>query len=547
MIKQHSKIEVINRDGWHKEYPLQKSIIHIGSASSNDIILEDPGDSGIAPLHAQLIASGNDNGAYKLVNLANIDIPLGSKGDQVLATRAVLDLVDGETFRLGDFTLIFHGQEAGRGNVATTRRGNGKNIGLSLLIPQTQLVPNRSLEGVIVVSNYGEQGSKFDLELEGLDSAYYDMSPGPLLSPGAKKEVALRIHHRGSKPLAGEWQLTIRATAPKAYPGQQASVSQVIQILPFYQHKLRLIDSDDIQSLSSTNEAVPIQPADDNLQRPIETDLPPKAGDTWNVEPAIESSPPDAPLKLRASAPIQPQSTATTNSVEATPPSQTQDLWDAPVEVAPPLQTQTSLSPQAQDLWEAYNDQSGSDDAVGEAEEKKPEPQPISDVETPPLVTETDNESQSEIAQTGIEPGTSAQVKENPIVETQPEATAVVEEQTEAQPEVTAIEEEQTEDQPVFNNNEIEADDWQEAEAKIIPSEQEPEILKIEANPQAAPEKEAPLEVQTGADSWWTVSTAEVDTVPQTKEQQPLKLKATPPSRAKRKQTSEVEDLWTAD
>jgi hypothetical protein len=36
----------------------------------------------------------------------------------------------------------------------------------------------------------------------------------------------------------------VRATAPSAYPGESATAVQVIQILPFYSHSVRVIPPD---------------------------------------------------------------------------------------------------------------------------------------------------------------------------------------------------------------------------------------------------------------------------------------------------------------
>jgi hypothetical protein len=41
--------------------------------------------------------------------------------------------------------------------------------------------------------------------------------------------------------VAGAQRISIHATAPDAYPGEIASVSQVIQIVPFFKHSIRLV------------------------------------------------------------------------------------------------------------------------------------------------------------------------------------------------------------------------------------------------------------------------------------------------------------------
>jgi len=235
------KINVSDRDGWQKEYPFQKNIVHIGSGPRSDLVLEPGRGAGVAHLHAQLIVSASDSGC-QLVNLGDTDIfiAVGPSDEQALPPRSVTSLVNGTVFRIGDFTLTFYGDESG--DIYDSSSRPSEHIGLDISLPQTRLAANQSLDGVITVSNLGDQtGVQFALELEGLKDDCYSMEPGPLLSAGADRDVSFHIHHRGSKPLAGDRRITIRAAAPQAYPGEQATVSRVVQVLPFYRHKLHLV------------------------------------------------------------------------------------------------------------------------------------------------------------------------------------------------------------------------------------------------------------------------------------------------------------------
>jgi hypothetical protein len=68
------------------------------------------------------------------------------------------------------------------------------------------------------------------------------LEPGPILFPNAEAELALRLHHpRSPEMIAGSHRITIRATAPLAYPNEFAEVTRVIEIVPYFSHKLRLI------------------------------------------------------------------------------------------------------------------------------------------------------------------------------------------------------------------------------------------------------------------------------------------------------------------
>jgi len=236
-MAQGMMIEVLDRQGWRKEVPLQKGIVHIGSDPRNDVLLEPARGTGVDLLHAQLISVANGSG-FQLVNLGDQDIWLGQASDQVVAPRTAVQIADGAVFKVGEFRLILHASGSASGGLG----GAAPHIGLSVLLPQHRLVPNRSLEGAVRVTNRGDRtGAQFNLDLEGFEAGCFEIEPGPILSSGAEKEVSFRLHHRGNKPLAGEVTVTIRASAPQAYPGEEVSVTQTVQVLPLYRHQLRLV------------------------------------------------------------------------------------------------------------------------------------------------------------------------------------------------------------------------------------------------------------------------------------------------------------------
>jgi len=252
-----SSLEITDKDGWRKEYPLNKIITYIGSDAQNDIVLETWHGTGVTARHVQLISLTTEGQGYRLVNLGDTGIRLGESGDRSALPHSFIQLMDGERIRLGDFMLIFHAGESvpsavGSGAVATNvalPRSVGmeptpsKTIGLRLSLPGTRVSPDQPVEGVVHVTNLGNKpGVQFKLAVEGLEQDCYEMGPGPVLFPGAEKATVFRLRHsRKPKPPAGEQRFSIRATAPDAYPGESAVVSQVVQILPFYSHKLRLV------------------------------------------------------------------------------------------------------------------------------------------------------------------------------------------------------------------------------------------------------------------------------------------------------------------
>jgi hypothetical protein len=324
-MNEHVKLEVIDREGWQKELSLERTIVHIGSDPRSDIVLEPARGSGVAPLHAQLIAANSGLG-YQLVNLGDTDILLGASGDQVLPPRSVTRLTDGLVFKLGEFTLIFHCGDEGPSEGFAGAAGDSRYIGLKMSLPQTRLGPKRSLEGQVTVSNIGDRsGAQFNLELEGVEPDCFDIEPGPILAAGAMKEVTFRLYHRGNKPMAGDRRIVIRAAAPHAYPGEEMTVSQTIEILPLYRHSLRLLSPDRVEPAPP----VGAQPAEVRVAPPpaVATEPSPQTEDWWTASPAVTKEPKprvpaagglEATRGAQASAP--PPSGATSPVAEAKPP-----------------------------------------------------------------------------------------------------------------------------------------------------------------------------------------------------------------------------------
>ena len=232
-------IEVMDRAGWRKQFTLSKAIVYIGSDGRNDVVLDSTRGAGVSARHVQLISVSG--AGYRLINMGDTDLQLGVAGDIPLAPRAFIEVGMGDQVRVGDFVLTFQGLAQGPGGAM--RDSTSHSIGLSLSLPSSQLSLAAPLDGVVLVRNLGDRtGVQFKLEADGLDPACVEIGPGPMLFPNAEKEVPFRLHHpRANKPPAGDYRFRIRATAPTAYPGQSASASQTIQIMPYFSHKVRFI------------------------------------------------------------------------------------------------------------------------------------------------------------------------------------------------------------------------------------------------------------------------------------------------------------------
>jgi hypothetical protein len=249
-------IEVTDRDGWRKTFVLEKAIIYVGSDARNDVVLEAGRGSGVARRQLQLIRVSGGAG-FRMINMGDSDVKVGAAGETALAPRAFVELNPGDKVQVGDFTLTFQGEAplmggygdgAGAGDTQIGAGGTDKrsrSIGLRLNLPSNRLGLDKPLEGTVVVRNWGTKtGAQFKLEVDGLDPACLEIGPGPILFPNAEKEVAFRVlHPRAARPPAGDYRLRIRASAPAAYPGESAVVTQVIELLPYYSHKVRLVSA----------------------------------------------------------------------------------------------------------------------------------------------------------------------------------------------------------------------------------------------------------------------------------------------------------------
>ena len=246
-----NRIEITDKDGWRKEFQLQKRLIYIGSDPRNDIVLNAYRGGGVLPRHLQLVFAPGGSVLCSAVNLSQAAIQIGDAGDRQLPPSAAQEVRDGEKYRLGEFDLIFRlGNSKGNAGAMQMRdqwatvpaRQSSKSIGIRAVFTQAALTPELPLDGTITVVNQGNApGVQFKLGVEGLPADCYEIAAAPILFPGAEKGIPIRLFHprRPGVP-AGPIRITIWAEAEEAYPNERVVVTRDLRIMPYFSHTVRL-------------------------------------------------------------------------------------------------------------------------------------------------------------------------------------------------------------------------------------------------------------------------------------------------------------------
>jgi hypothetical protein len=231
------KVSIMDKDGWKREFTLERAIAFIGTDPRCDIVLDAARGGGILARHAQVIGG---EGARRLVNLSEQTI--GLEGDPLpLPPRGVTEILPGSVFQIGDwrFEVLGDGGPLSRRNQVP----GSAHIGARVVLPVATLSAGAPIDGKLLIKNAGDETAvQFRVELNGLPAHCIEVANPPMLFPGAMKELALRLINPGDKSLsAGEHELTARVTAPYAYPGEAAISSARIRVAPNFAHAIRVI------------------------------------------------------------------------------------------------------------------------------------------------------------------------------------------------------------------------------------------------------------------------------------------------------------------
>lgn len=237
-MTQESRIDVINQEGWRKEFTLRRSILYVGSQPGVDIFLPHPE---IAPRHLQFVPSSINRLGYRLINLSGVDVLVrprangGLNAPRVAPPRSSLEIADGDSIDLAGYSLVF------QGGAQTSQVIQARVETIS-----TRVDTDQPLEGAVIIKNAGDKaGVQFLVEIQGWDPKFLQIEPGPVLFPDVEKRCGFRLlHSRQALPVAGEQTVTFIVTAPADYPGESAVMAQVVTVAPFFAHKIRVIAID---------------------------------------------------------------------------------------------------------------------------------------------------------------------------------------------------------------------------------------------------------------------------------------------------------------
>jgi hypothetical protein len=276
-------IEVTDRDGWRKEFPLLRNLVMVGSDLANDIPLPESRGQGAEPRHLQILLNPQDNSACRVINMAKSPVEITIAGQVTLLAPSTAMVISMESaLRIGDYRLQLHGFGAPpayskmNGNapveMASFQRPaptpttapyspsavvenrvapafspttppvyGGGPIGLAVRMSQATLTDHQPAEAFITVANRGEKTAvQIRLLIEGLPSDSYEIPPLPLLFPNAEKSLTIQLRYPNKPLSAGSHPVRFLAVAPEAYPNEQVVVQQSVVVPSVFAHEVKL-------------------------------------------------------------------------------------------------------------------------------------------------------------------------------------------------------------------------------------------------------------------------------------------------------------------
>ncbi len=272
-----ASIEVTDRDGWRKEFPLLRNLVMVGSDPANDISLPEARGQGAEPRHLQILLNPQDTGACRIINMAKNPVEIVIAGEVTWLAPSTAMMVSMESaLRIGEYQLQLHGFATTPRNYGTNSNGVGEtaafqgvtptpwspvnenridpsfthapsptygkgSIGLAVRMSRPTLTPTEPAEATISIANRGTKTAvQFRLMIEGLPAECYEVPPLPLLFPNAEKTLTIQLRHPDKSLQAGSHPVRFVALAPDAYPDEQTVVQHTVVVPTIYAHEVTL-------------------------------------------------------------------------------------------------------------------------------------------------------------------------------------------------------------------------------------------------------------------------------------------------------------------
>lgn len=254
---------LVNEEGWEKSFQLEEGAHILGSAENARIRLSAA--SGIAPHNLQIVNNEGETN-LRLVNLSPEEMLLENSTQKwVLSPGEFRDVFGGETLHVGAYVLRFQITKQYI-QKQVVKEENQKVMGLRLELSGQVLRPGDTLLGTLYLRNLGSEACQFEVELTGLPSSCYEITPPPLIHAGGEESTQIRIFHHRVTPVAGYVPITLRLSAPTVYPGREITLKQMLKVLPCYEHSFSFGEAEE---LAVTAPLEPVQPPEDSTEAPV--------------------------------------------------------------------------------------------------------------------------------------------------------------------------------------------------------------------------------------------------------------------------------------
>lgn len=116
------------------------------------------------------------------------------------------------------------------------------SIGLMARWVSATLSEDTQAEAVLLLSNRGARGAvQFRLSVTGLPAESFEIPPLPILFPNAETQIRLIFHYPPNTVLrSGQHTITFTASAPEAYPNEQAVATLTLSVPTVYRHTVTM-------------------------------------------------------------------------------------------------------------------------------------------------------------------------------------------------------------------------------------------------------------------------------------------------------------------